>query len=157
LQLADNLTLAISSTVCAIAQLRVLAARAEGWLILERGPLQIEFFPRPAIDPKTTIASCCLRVDDVDALHAAFAAAGVPTSNRGMPRLTAPVTQPWGLREAALVTWTATCFGCCRRPEVRSRLSAARASDKMRMGKAGRRSKAFRSIGVAGVSLRSRR
>ena len=50
-----------------------------------------------------TIASCCLRVDDVDALHAAFAAAGLPASNRGMPRLTAPVTQPWGLREAALV------------------------------------------------------
>ena len=46
-----------------------------------------------------------------DAVHAAFAAARVPASNRGMPRLTALVTQPWGLREAALVDMTATCFG----------------------------------------------
>lgn len=75
----------------------------EGWLIMERGDLQLEFFPWPDIDPKTTIASCCLRVDNLDALHAAFAAAGLPTSPSSIPRLTPPKTQPWGLRESALV------------------------------------------------------
>ena len=73
------------------------------WLILERGALQIEFFPWPELDPRTTIASCCLRVGDVDALYAAFATAGLASSAQSIPRLVAPENQHWGLREGALV------------------------------------------------------
>ena len=75
--------------------------RDDGWLILSRGPLELEFFPWPAIDPRTTIASCCVRVDNVDELHAAFATAGL--SEKGTPRLTSPKNEPWGLRTFALV------------------------------------------------------
>ena len=43
----------------------------DGWMILDRGPITLEFFP-VAVDPRTTTGSACLRVDDLDALHAAF-------------------------------------------------------------------------------------
>ena len=75
--------------------------RDDGWLILVRGPLEIEFFPWPGCDPLTSTASCCIRVSDVDALFEAFARAELPTA--GVPRLTAPANRPWGLREFALV------------------------------------------------------
>ena len=77
--------------------------RDEGWLILERGPLQIEFFPWPDHNPKKHLASCCLRVADLDLLHQAFSAVGLPTTGRGVPRITAPVDQPGGLREFVVV------------------------------------------------------
>ena len=75
--------------------------RDAGWLILARGPLELEFFPAAAIDPRTTIASCCVRVENLDDLHAAFSSSGL--SERGTPRLTAPKNEPWGLRAFALV------------------------------------------------------
>jgi catechol 2,3-dioxygenase-like lactoylglutathione lyase family enzyme len=39
--------------------------RDDGWLILERGPLQIEFFPWPDHNPKKHLASCCLRASPI--------------------------------------------------------------------------------------------
>jgi catechol 2,3-dioxygenase-like lactoylglutathione lyase family enzyme len=77
--------------------------RDAGWLVLERASLQIEFFPHPTLDPQANYAGCCLRVADVNALHAAFSSAGLPTDERALPRLTPPVDQPWGFREFALV------------------------------------------------------
>ncbi len=77
--------------------------RDAGWLILARGSIQLEFFPHPGLDPRENIASCCLRVADARALHAAFGDAGLPTSAIAMPRLTPPVDQPWGFRFFALV------------------------------------------------------
>jgi hypothetical protein len=47
------------------------------------------------------MASCCVRVEDVGALHAASSKAALPTT--GTPRLTVPVNEPWGLRAFALV------------------------------------------------------
>jgi catechol 2,3-dioxygenase-like lactoylglutathione lyase family enzyme len=79
------------------------AFRADGWLVLERGSLQLEFFPCAKLDPRTNIASCCLRVSDAHALHEAFAAANFATSTRAIPRITAPVDQPWGFREFSVV------------------------------------------------------
>ncbi len=79
------------------------AFRDDGWMVLERGPLQLEFFPYPGLDPRTNIASCCLRVSDARALHEAFAGANLATSSRAMPRITSPVDQPWGFREFAVV------------------------------------------------------
>lgn len=75
--------------------------RDDGWMILARGALQLEFFPHATLDPRANYAGSCLRVDDARALHAAFAAAGLP--ERGIPRLTPPVDEPWGFRMFALV------------------------------------------------------
>ena len=44
--------------------------RDEGWMILERDGLFIEFFPDPAVDPATNGFSCCLRLDDLDGFYA---------------------------------------------------------------------------------------
>ena len=70
-------------------------------MILQRGALELEFFPFK-VDPLTTIASSCLRVDDLDALHSAFAATGMPKSRRGTPRRT-PVEVMHGLKMFAVV------------------------------------------------------
>lgn len=77
--------------------------RDAGWMILERGSLQLEFFPHPELDPRANYAGSCLRIADARALHAAFARAGLPASPLAVPRLTPPVDQPWGFREFALV------------------------------------------------------
>lgn len=77
--------------------------RDGGWLIVARGPLQLEFFAHPALDPGANYAGCCLRVSDAQALHDAFGAAGLSVDPRSIPRLTPPRAQPWGFREFALV------------------------------------------------------
>ena len=74
-----------------------------GWLILERGSLMVEFFHDPGVDPATTAASCCLRVDDVDRLYADCVAAGLPQTHVGWPRLHPPTVEDSGLRIGYLV------------------------------------------------------
>ena len=44
--------------------------RDDGWLILVRGDLVLEFFLWRDVDPATSGFSCCLRLDDVDAFYA---------------------------------------------------------------------------------------
>jgi catechol 2,3-dioxygenase-like lactoylglutathione lyase family enzyme len=73
----------------------------DGWMILSRGPLELEFFPYPDLDPWSSSFSACVRVADVDALHAALSAANLPL--HGIPRLTPPRDEPFGLRMAALI------------------------------------------------------
>lgn len=77
--------------------------RDEGWMILARGDLQLEFFPHPELDPLSSSFMCCLRVGDVDELYAAVRASGVPEATAGMPRLHAVRMQDWGLRAGYLV------------------------------------------------------
>ncbi len=77
--------------------------RDGGWMILARGDLQLEFFHHPEVDPLTSWFSCCLRVDDLDALYAACLAAGLPEARTGQPRLHAPTLEPWGGRVGALI------------------------------------------------------
>ena len=72
-----------------------------GWMILSRGALRLEFLPL-AVDPLETIASACLRVDDLDALYADFAKAGLPGECWSTPRLT-PIQEVHGLRLFALI------------------------------------------------------
>ncbi len=62
--------------------------RDEGWMILERGPLVLEFFPHPDCDPKASWFSACIRVDDPDALLEEWRAAGLPGDHKSIPRLT---------------------------------------------------------------------
>ena len=70
--------------------------RDEGWMVLERGGLTLEFFPHQKVDPRCMWFSCCLRLDDVDSFYAACLAGGAPERETGMPRARSPVTQPWG-------------------------------------------------------------
>ncbi|MEI5584691.1 MULTISPECIES: VOC family protein [unclassified Agromyces] len=77
--------------------------RDDGWMILRRGDLQLEFFPFPDLDPAASSSRCTVRVADVDELAGAVAAAGVPVAEHGFPRLHEVRAQEWGLRAGHLV------------------------------------------------------
>ncbi|WP_380161419.1 bleomycin resistance protein [Kineococcus sp. R86509] len=80
-----------------------VAFRDEGWLILRRGEVQLEFFPFPSLVPSESSFTCTMRVADVDALWSAIAASGVPQTRRGIPRLVPVEQQTWGFRSGALI------------------------------------------------------
>lgn len=61
--------------------------RDDGWMILQRGKLTLEFFPFPTLDPATSNFSCCLRVDDLAGFHAVCKAADLEEKTTGWPRL----------------------------------------------------------------------
>jgi catechol 2,3-dioxygenase-like lactoylglutathione lyase family enzyme len=76
--------------------------RDDGWMILERGPITLEFF-LVAVHPRTATGSACLRVDDLDALHAAFAVVGqLPRFCRTTPGVL-PIQKAHGLRMFVLI------------------------------------------------------
>jgi hypothetical protein len=64
--------------------------RDEGWMILSRSDIKIEFFPHPDLNPLASWFSCCLRLDDLDGFYASCKAAGVPETISGQPRLQPP-------------------------------------------------------------------
>jgi len=61
--------------------------RSQSWMILAKGPLELEFFHAPDLDPKTSWHSACIRVDNLDALHRGFGGALLPADNRSIPRM----------------------------------------------------------------------
>lgn len=75
--------------------------RDNGWMIMKRGALTLEFFPHPDLKPKESWFSCCLRLDDLDAFHAACKATGLLGS--GVPRLGDPQVEHSGLTIAYMV------------------------------------------------------
>jgi hypothetical protein len=77
--------------------------RNDGWMILHRGPLVVEFFPHPTVDPLTSWFSACVRVDDLDALWQEWGSVGLPTAHTATPRLTAAFKLPDAPRMFALV------------------------------------------------------
>ena len=81
----------------------VEAWRDASWMILERGPVSLEFFPYPGLDPAENGFSCCLRLDEADAFYAACRAAGLGEAASGQPRLHPLEIQAWGARAGALV------------------------------------------------------
>ena len=85
--------------------------RDEGWMILKRGTLQLEFFPSD-VDPGASIASCCLRVDDLDALYESFSTAGLSDSCWCTPRIGAPHEEAPGLRIFYLVDTDGSLIRC---------------------------------------------
>lgn len=87
-----------------------VAFRDEGWMILRRGNLEIEFFPHSDLDPATSWFSACIRVADVDRLFMAWSKVGLP--NSGVPRLTAPIDEAPGLRIFALVDPNGSLLRC---------------------------------------------
>jgi hypothetical protein len=52
------------------------------------------------LTPERNSVSCYWRVADADGLYREFAALGLPSD--GLPRLTAPQDEPWGMREFTL-------------------------------------------------------
>jgi catechol 2,3-dioxygenase-like lactoylglutathione lyase family enzyme len=82
----------------------------EDWMILSRGSLEIEFFPHPELEPHTSWFSACVRVADVDRLYRDWSSAGLP--DHGIPRMTAPLDEPWGFRMFALVDPNGSLLRC---------------------------------------------
>ena len=66
--------------------------RADNWLILSRDDMPVEFFPHPELDPKESWFSACMRLDDIDALHAEWASQGIAMEGDGFPRIGTPFT-----------------------------------------------------------------
>lgn len=77
--------------------------RDENWLVLRRGPLQVEFFRKDDLDPRHHDFGCCLRVVDLEELYDAVRAAGVPEQRSGRPSVRAIATQPWGQRMSTVL------------------------------------------------------
>ena len=86
--------------------------RDAAWMILNRGPLEIEFFAAPDIDPWSSWHSACVRVDDLDGLYADFRAAGLSEDSGAIPRLTPPVRQNGVPRLFALVDENGSLLRC---------------------------------------------
>jgi catechol 2,3-dioxygenase-like lactoylglutathione lyase family enzyme len=77
--------------------------RDDGWLVLRRGDLQLEFFRKDDLDPRHHDFGCCLRVVDLEELYAAVRAAGVPENRYGHPSIRPIATQPWGQRMSTVL------------------------------------------------------
>ena len=90
--------------------------RDDGWMILTRGALMLEFFPFPDLDPAESSFSCCLRLDDVDAFYRVCLDAGLPESHRGFPRLHPPKLEASGLRIGALIDPDGTLLRLVQNP-----------------------------------------
>jgi catechol 2,3-dioxygenase-like lactoylglutathione lyase family enzyme len=74
-----------------------------GWdyEIVSRGHLVVHFFTEAQLAPGENNAGCYWRVKDADRFYEECAALDLDAE--GIPRLTAPVDQPWGMREFTLV------------------------------------------------------
>ncbi len=79
------------------------SVRSANWMILKRGPLEIEFFPFPDLDPYGSSFSACIRVDEPEALLKEWQGAGLPSDPRSIPRLTGFFRPPGAPRMFALV------------------------------------------------------
>ena len=91
------------------------AFRDDGWMILCRGALELEFFPHPDLDPATSDFMCSLRVGDVDELYQAILRTGVVERAAGAPRLHPVRPQPWGLRAGYLIDLDGTQLALIQR------------------------------------------
>ncbi len=77
--------------------------RDDRWLILQRGPLGLEFFLHVDVDPYSSGFQCTVRVRDLDELWGAIRSAGVDVATVGFPRLHEPRVEASGLRIGYLV------------------------------------------------------
>ncbi|MEL6708687.1 MAG: bleomycin resistance protein [Pseudomonadota bacterium] len=71
--------------------------RDNGWMILKRGSIVLEFFPHPDLDPLSSWFSCCLRLDDLDGFIEAVQTADIPVGHIGYPRVHLPKVEASGL------------------------------------------------------------
>lgn len=73
----------------------------EGYVIIRREALELQFFSWPGLDPAAAYTGCYLRVADVDRLYRDFAVARLPA--RGIPSLSGIEKKFFGMREFRLV------------------------------------------------------
>lgn len=73
----------------------------DDYIILRRGPFELQFFQWPDLDIQTSFTGCYLRVSDVDAIYQSFAGARLPA--RGTPSLGGVKRCVWGMREFHLI------------------------------------------------------
>ena len=69
----------------------------ERYEILRRGNLVVHLEAQPGLVPARNHSSCYWRVPDADGLYREFAALGLP--EEGIPSLSEPCDEPWGMRE----------------------------------------------------------
>jgi catechol 2,3-dioxygenase-like lactoylglutathione lyase family enzyme len=77
--------------------------RDQGWMILRRGALTLEFFPYPDLDPAESSFGCCLRLDELERFYDACKAAGLLEKPTGIPRIVPARAEASGLRIAYMV------------------------------------------------------
>ena len=92
------------------------AYRDEGWLILRRGELRLEFFLFPDLVPEESSFMCSVRVDDVDELYRQIKDAGVVEKTAGHPRLHPVRLQAWGQRAGFLIDGDGTQLNLIENP-----------------------------------------
>lgn len=64
-----------------------LVYRGETWMILERDGAWAEFFPHPDLDPKESWFSACLRLPEIDGLHAEWLALDIGEKDSPFPNI----------------------------------------------------------------------
>lgn len=74
--------------------------RDDRYDILRRGTLVVHLEAHDDLVPGANHASCYWRVPNADALYREFAALGLPAE--GLPSLSEPFDEPWGMREFAV-------------------------------------------------------
>ena len=77
--------------------------RSDGWMILSRGDVTLEFFPYPDLDPYQSSFSCCIRLDDMGPMMVLVETSGVPDARHGVPRYHPAAPGPSGLTVAYLL------------------------------------------------------
>lgn len=90
--------------------------RSGHWLILENGGMTLEYFPWPDLVPEQNNHSCCLRLDDLDAMVEKIRAAGLPEARECIPRLVPPQRDISGLTIAYLVDPDGTLLRLVQNP-----------------------------------------
>ncbi|MEN8896344.1 MAG: bleomycin resistance protein [Yoonia sp.] len=86
--------------------------RDDGWMILQRGDMIVEFFAHPKLKPAKSWFSACIRTDDLDALYTAFSATKLSDNPGAIPRLTAPMSHTPDMRIFALVDPDGSLLRC---------------------------------------------
>jgi catechol 2,3-dioxygenase-like lactoylglutathione lyase family enzyme len=85
--------------------------RDDGWMMMSRGALELEFFPYADLKPSESWFSACVRVGDLDGLFQAWVPLNLPTE--GIPRLQGPAwTIEDGLRMFALIDPNGSSLRC---------------------------------------------
>ncbi len=86
--------------------------RNPAWMILARGPLELEFFPHPGLAPIENWFSASLRFEDIEALLAEWRSLGLPSDAKAIPRLTGFFTPSDGPKMFALVDPDGSLLRC---------------------------------------------
>ena len=73
----------------------------QGYLIVEREGIELQFFLHSALDPLANDHGAYVRCDSVERALEMFTPLELPA--HGVPRLDQPENKPWGMREAYIV------------------------------------------------------